>query len=709
MPNIIGLNAHQQLLQLNRQTKGSYLGSINSLEHFVTFQLMPNSAMHFEEELRVITAAQQIPLLSKIQFPIVQNVDCSVVIELSASTLSGADCLHQGLAAPELCSLVSRSDLDPLFIEGHSCLAKTPSYECSKHILPSKPSHHQNKLIFGGLARMLASRDILLVLRVVSAVTSCDEYWALVPPAAAPVARSVPYQTDSQSQLLQGLHIEEGALASHVVEMNTTCGTSLRGGEAEDCHMVLVRLVDRDELLMDGSLNATKDTTSHAHTRNRKHKADRSLEDSATGGTISSQVSLNEEGSDEGDGGAVAVDEEEDAAVMAETEEYLAQSLLESMGAPTRYNPLACPSGRINAVYDEQLRIKSGRHQPSGGSTAVPSQQYYPNLHQAAPQQVQSNYSAYQPAPAPITPAAYPLYQSPAYPPHHQQHQSAPQHQAQPLASYHPQNDFRGGCNPPQPQQQQQQQHQYAMPGYQQAQLQLVEQPKKPRKKAENTNTFQQHQQQQDAQSNQSCVPSYQKQQHNPTSGEEHYQQRAGYSNGGAPDKPLTGKGSRGGRGAYAGRRGGAGRGGSNGREEGGRGRAVNSDSDGVSVRVVPASRSLPGATNTSSGQTNEFEVAPISSLAPMQRKAAVLTDSGGPDEEDDDESIWEAAIRKKGPTASRTTAGFTSHSRDSAAAPPARLLKRKFFAPAPGVAGRVTVAEDWTGEDDISFTGGGF
>jgi hypothetical protein len=112
---------------------------LKTLGGMVTFQQVLNSAMHFEEELRILIAAHQVSLLCKLQFPIVQNVDCSVLVELSASTMSGVDGMHQGLASPELCSLVSRAEIDPLFIEGRSCLVKCPSFEHSKHVLSSRP------------------------------------------------------------------------------------------------------------------------------------------------------------------------------------------------------------------------------------------------------------------------------------------------------------------------------------------------------------------------------------------------------------------------------------------------------------------------------------------------------------------------------------------------------------------------------------------
>jgi hypothetical protein len=120
---------------------------LKALGSLVTFQQVLNSAMHFEEELRMIIAAHQVPLLSKLQFPIVQNVDCSVLVELSASTLSGVDGMHTGLASPELCSLVNRAEIDPLFLEGRSCVVRCPAFERSKHLLPSRARYLNNMLV----------------------------------------------------------------------------------------------------------------------------------------------------------------------------------------------------------------------------------------------------------------------------------------------------------------------------------------------------------------------------------------------------------------------------------------------------------------------------------------------------------------------------------------------------------------------------------
>lgn len=96
-----------------------------------------NSAMHFEEELRAIVAAHHVPLAMKIQFPVMFNLDCSLVLEARAGSMSSADALHGGMAAPELCSLVSRCEIDSLCIEGKGCVVKHPSYKTSKQLLPS--------------------------------------------------------------------------------------------------------------------------------------------------------------------------------------------------------------------------------------------------------------------------------------------------------------------------------------------------------------------------------------------------------------------------------------------------------------------------------------------------------------------------------------------------------------------------------------------
>lgn len=106
-----------------------------ALKGAVTFQQIHNSAMHYEEELRAIIAGQQVPLLSKMQFPVIENVECSLLMELTAGTLSGVSSLHGGMSRPELCSLVPRGQLNPLFIEGRSCVVKCPVYKATRHTL----------------------------------------------------------------------------------------------------------------------------------------------------------------------------------------------------------------------------------------------------------------------------------------------------------------------------------------------------------------------------------------------------------------------------------------------------------------------------------------------------------------------------------------------------------------------------------------------
>jgi hypothetical protein len=106
---------------------------------------------------------------------------------------------------------------------------------------------------------MLASKDILLVLRVSNSDAHCDEYWALVPPVAEqqPVKPAATAEGDSQSLLLHGLDFGESERRhSHpVIEGDTNQGGGRTGPSAAavavEQHMVLVKLVDRDELLLD--------------------------------------------------------------------------------------------------------------------------------------------------------------------------------------------------------------------------------------------------------------------------------------------------------------------------------------------------------------------------------------------------------------------------------------------------------------------------
>jgi hypothetical protein len=152
--------------------------------------------------------------------------------------------------------------------------------------LISSHSHHQNKLIFGGLSRMLASRDILLILRFFNPEAKCDEYWALVPPVAEQPdtsSSSGAAGNDSHSQLLHGLDLgnSDEHRVSYVVEGD---GNGRRGGggcetqsstNQQTEHMVLIKLVDRDELLLDSCERRTSlDSKAGRNKQNRERNED---------------------------------------------------------------------------------------------------------------------------------------------------------------------------------------------------------------------------------------------------------------------------------------------------------------------------------------------------------------------------------------------------------------------------------------------------
>ncbi len=169
---------------------------------------------------------------------------------------------------------------------------------------------------------MLAHKGTLLVLRAYHRANRCHEYWALIPPAAATQSGKRPVSGDAESQLFSGLNQSEnetsqfGTSSYHLKAENRSSQTE---------HMILLKLVDRDELLEDFlSVTAAK----RASGGRRSHAVVAEGVASFTN-TVSSQESdCDEEAA------------EEERAAMEDTQEYLGRSLFDTMGAPVRYNPL---------------------------------------------------------------------------------------------------------------------------------------------------------------------------------------------------------------------------------------------------------------------------------------------------------------------------------------------------------------------------------
>lgn len=111
---------------------------LKAVEAFVSFQSVVNSQLHFEEELRCIVSSFSQPLFSKIEFPMHGGANCSLVLQLCASTGTAANVMHSGLKTPELCGLISRSGIDPCYLDGKGFKVSYPSSNQALELLPSK-------------------------------------------------------------------------------------------------------------------------------------------------------------------------------------------------------------------------------------------------------------------------------------------------------------------------------------------------------------------------------------------------------------------------------------------------------------------------------------------------------------------------------------------------------------------------------------------
>lgn len=166
-------------------------------------------------------------------------------------------------------------------------------------------------LTFRSLAHYMAMRDVLLLLRapflhasssgVADYKIESDQYWALIPPPLPQLGEA-----------------STSALA--------------------DPRMVLVKLVDRDDILADTS--AVVQAPSHAAA-------------SSSGGIGDSECGGGQGVSAEDDGVAA------DAEIQEDIEQYLEDSLHASLGNPDLFNPMIYTSNTINnlvcTVYDWTL------------------------------------------------------------------------------------------------------------------------------------------------------------------------------------------------------------------------------------------------------------------------------------------------------------------------------------------------------------------
>jgi hypothetical protein len=180
-------------------------------------------------------------------------------------------------------------------------------------------SHDQNLLTFKGVARWLATRDLLIVLRVPctmssgdqAASESClisDQFWALVPPASS----------------------------AHLAQSESSNGADGAVGSWE--YMQLLKLVDSDDILIPhwAEMNAPS--------AGRSAQVTPAKDCAYPVGSRETQ--------------STSLIEQQDEEMMLDVEEYLQESLERSLGAPGRYNPMICTSGTINNMVSTVILLR---------------------------------------------------------------------------------------------------------------------------------------------------------------------------------------------------------------------------------------------------------------------------------------------------------------------------------------------------------------
>lgn len=108
---------------------------LKSLRDIVTFRTVKNSPMHFDEELRYLVSDLATPICCKLEFPSQSGTNCSLILELHASTGTARNAMHDGLGSAVLCGLVPRCGVDASYLEGKGLRVSIPG----KHdLLPTE-------------------------------------------------------------------------------------------------------------------------------------------------------------------------------------------------------------------------------------------------------------------------------------------------------------------------------------------------------------------------------------------------------------------------------------------------------------------------------------------------------------------------------------------------------------------------------------------
>eukprot|EP01038_Epipyxis_sp_PR26KG_P012360 gene12360-16578_t len=171
----------------------TYFQQLISNNENITLRCVTNSSMHFAEELRYLLTTATPFKLKRIPFPFNGLSYASMLIKISPSTMISADILHHDFEDLEIVSIVPRSQMDPICLDGKMLLVTSPckddhinndNIDSGENIYPNA-NIIRDKLLFRSLSYMMATYDILLIIRanVMYHDSICEILWALIPPA----------------------------------------------------------------------------------------------------------------------------------------------------------------------------------------------------------------------------------------------------------------------------------------------------------------------------------------------------------------------------------------------------------------------------------------------------------------------------------------------------------------------------------------------
>lgn len=185
-------------------------------------------------------------------------------------------------------------------------------------------SRRFNQLTFECLASWLAERDLVALVRVsldIAEGVLCDQYWALVPP---PAAATAPAPAPSTSTVTATASITLSSSASDRSASAATLGATTQSAKKSAVSMQLLKLVDRDDLLLPG------------------------FRYDAAAVAIAAGVEVGEGGRDLPVAGSLPLQLQQES--RQEIDAFLQEVLIPSLGAPRPYHPSDYAAGTLNAL-----------------------------------------------------------------------------------------------------------------------------------------------------------------------------------------------------------------------------------------------------------------------------------------------------------------------------------------------------------------------